>query len=108
MNSTTLTEHERRVAEAIAARTHHPDEGRALMAEIASIFSVSLDDMLSTKRGLAIVDARSVTTYILRERGWTNVEIGRLMRRDNATIWHWEQRIAKDFTLRRLAQELAA
>lgn len=108
MDSITLTEHERAVAEAIALRTRPVSHGEAVLAQVAAIFDITIEEIKGPSRYMRYVDARAVITYILRERGWLQHEVGGLLNRDHSTINNLEKRLANDFELRRLARELAS
>lgn len=107
-DSPTLTEHEQRIAEAIAGRTRPVSQGESLIAQVAAIFDISVEQIKGPNRNVRLVDARSVIAYILRERGWLQHEIGGLLNRNHATVGNLEKRIANDFDLKRLAKELVA
>ena len=106
-NPGSFTEHELRIAQAFAERhDRHRLLAEGMRREVAAMFGLGVDDLTGKKRRSDIVDARSVLVYILRERAFTYAEIGRLLNRDYSTIYYLERRIALDFELLRLAEEI--
>lgn len=103
-----LTDQERALAEAIAARSKPVGDAAALVEEIARIFAVTVEELGGGSRLARLVDARTVISYVLTSRGWTSYEVGALMNRNYVTVLNMLRRMDKDFDLRRLAKELAA
>lgn len=105
LNPATFTEHERRIAAAFADRQNRRlTLGEGLRREVAAMFGLSVDDLTGKSRRADITDARSLLSYMLRERGFQYAEIGRLLNRSYATIYYLEKRIARDYELQRLAE----
>lgn len=102
-----LTEHERRVAEAIALRFAPPPPASGLVDGVASIFGISPTEIFGRSREALVADARCVAVYLLRERGWTQVEIAAYFMRDHSTIAYMERRLAASHELHDLAREMA-
>lgn len=101
-----LTEHERRVAEAVAARWAPPCDPAGVVDGVASIFGISPTEIFGRSRRAIIADARCVVVYLLRERGWHQTELAAYLLRDHSTIAHLEHRIASSHELRALARDL--
>lgn len=108
VHESVLSEGERRLAEAIAARSKSRTEGDALVAEVAQIFDVTVEAIKSESRLRRLVDARSVIATLLRDRNWTLEEIGDLLQRDHSTVCNLEQRLRTVPELRSISRELEA
>lgn len=105
-NPLSFTEPERRIAQAYAQRhDRRMAVAEGLRREVASLFVLSVDDLTGRSRRSDIVDARSVLTYVMRLRGFSQAEIGRLLGRDHSTISYLQQRVERDFELHRIAEE---
>lgn len=104
----TLTEHERSLAAAIAARSKSSALAAALIAEVAEIFEVSTTAITGPNRLRKLVDARTLIAQALLDRGWTLEDIGDALHRDHSTVVNLYQRMYKNDELRSIARELAA
>lgn len=77
------------------------------------LYGVMVDDICGESRDPAVVRARHMTCWLLRERGYTTVRIGEILRRDHSTVIYGARAIDKDparkaLGLQLLAQEEAA
>lgn len=69
-------------------------------------FDVTIDDILGTCRVTEIVNARSLTCFLLRSAGTTYAEIGRQLERDHSTIIHSCRRVERSRELQEVAAYL--
>lgn len=53
----------------------------------AEIVGVSPDDVMGSVRTFQVVDARGAVMYALKQKGWNNARIGRVMNRNHATVF---------------------
>lgn len=60
--------------------------------EIAEDHRLTLEDILGTSRHKYLVMVRRKCVVMLREKGYSTTEIGRIMKRDHSTIVHALQR----------------
>jgi len=58
------------------------------IAEIAEAHRLTVEDILSPKRHKYLVSVRRKCVYMLRDKGYSTTEIGRIMQRDHSTIVH--------------------
>lgn len=77
------------------------------------LYGVMVDDICGESRDPAVVRARHMTCWLLRERGYTTVRIGEILRRDHSTVIYGSRAIDTDparkaLGLQLLAQEEAA
>ncbi len=101
-----LNEAEQKLAEALWGRYRHgADE---VLAEVARLFHIRVDEIRSESRRALLVDARAVVAIILRNRAYTAAEIGKILNRADSSVQHLIHRIEADPELRTLAQGLAA
>lgn len=107
-DSPVLTEHERRIAEMVAARHRLPADAEQVAQAVAELFGVDLDRLRGDSRKAYVTDARTVVVYLLAQRNLTHAQIGLVLNRDGSTINHYMQRMNADFELRKLAREMAA
>ena len=56
--------------------------------EIAKAHKFSLEDVLGPRKFKPLVEVRRKCSFLLREKGHTTTEIGRILRRDHSTICH--------------------
>lgn len=56
------------------------------IAEIAEAHHLTVEDILSPKRHKYLVSVRRKCIYMLRDKGHSTTEIGRIMGRDHSTI----------------------
>ena len=103
-----LTDEERAFATEVAALTLLPPGGERVRDEVAVVFGITIDDLLSESRVARLVDARAVIAYILHKRGWTFEQSGTLINRTTSTTQHLVERIDKSLNLRRLVDGIAA
>lgn len=108
ITETVLSDEERRLAQAIAARSKSDALADAVIAEVAAIFDVSVVAIKGTSRLRRLVDARSVIARALLARGYTTVDIGEILCRDHSTVINLDQRLQKDHDLRSIVAEVAA
>lgn len=62
------------------------------IAEIAEAHRLTLEDILGKSRHKYLVSVRRKCVVMLREKGYSTTEIGRIMQRDHSTIVHALQR----------------
>ena len=98
-----MDEHELRVATAMAAR-YRRDQGEPLLEEVAGIFGVSVASLRKKDRRAVLADARAVVAFLLRERGWTLMEIAGLLERDHSTVHHLIRRVKRSWELQAMAK----
>ena len=56
------------------------------IAEIAERNHYTVEDILGPKRFKHLVAVRRLCIYMLRDKGYSTTEIGRIMKRDHSTI----------------------
>lgn len=59
-----------------------------IVVRAAEIFDVSAELLSGTSRIRRIAEARFAVAHVLRERGWSLVDIGHALQRDHTTIIH--------------------
>ncbi|WP_395652482.1 helix-turn-helix domain-containing protein [Brevundimonas sp.] len=62
------------------------------ITEIAEAHRLTLEDILGKSRHKYLVMVRRKCVVMLREKGYSTTEIGRIMKRDHSTIVHALQR----------------
>ena len=62
------------------------------ITEIAEAHRLTLEDILGLRRNKYLVMVRRKCVVMLREKGYSTTEIGRIMKRDHSTIVHALQR----------------
>lgn len=62
------------------------EKNLADIAEIAEAHHLTVEDILSPKRHKYLVSVRRKCIYMLRDKGYSTTEIGRIMGRDHSTI----------------------
>ena len=80
--------------QSIYSTLHHPKNGRlpldVLKREIASIFEISVSDLVGKARRRPLVWARAVLGRILHDRNLSYPTIGRVLGgRDHSTVINW-------------------
>lgn len=56
------------------------------IAEIAEAHCLTVEDILGPSRFKYLVNVRRKCIYMLRDKGYSTTEIGRIMNRDHSTI----------------------
>ena len=102
-----LSGSERAAIEKLAARYYAPDEAASLLQEVAEIFRCTTEEITSESRVAKLVDARTVVAAVLDSRGWTQMQIGDLLNRDNTTVSNMIVRSRNMADLRSLTRDLA-
>jgi len=64
--------------------------------DIARAHKLTVDDILGTSKIKMIVMVRRKCVVMLREKGYSTTEIGRIMKRDHSTIVHALQRHSQE------------
>jgi len=59
-----------------------------IVNRVCEHFKITYDQLVSKNRVRARVDARSVVMYLLMQRGYTNKEAGKVVKRDHSTVIH--------------------
>ena len=73
-----------------------PRQANLLQIEaIAKAHRFTLEDILGPRKFKPLVEVRRKCAVMLREKGLTTTEIGRILRRDHSTISHALQIMAK-------------
>lgn len=55
---------------------------------IAQQYGYTVEDILGQKRHRHLVFVRNLCVFMLRDKGYSTTEIGRIMHRDHSTIVH--------------------
>lgn len=104
--------YQRRIADlreqALGIAATEDERERRLLVAVATWYSVTIDQMLSTSRAREVVAARAVTSHLLREAGRSLPDIGALLGKDHTTVMHGCRRVAEDEALRTVADTIAA
>jgi chromosomal replication initiator protein len=58
------------------------------IAAIASLYDYTVEDVLGKSKLKALVAVRRKCVVMLRDKGYSTTEIGRIMNRDHSTICH--------------------
>jgi chromosomal replication initiation ATPase DnaA len=58
------------------------------IAAIAQEYDYTLEDVLGPRKFRALVEVRSKCIVMLRDKGYSTTEIGRIMKRDHSTVVH--------------------
>lgn len=58
------------------------------IARLADGYGYTVEDMLGKSRFKRVVAVRRLCVLMLREKGYSTTEIGRIMNRDHSTIVH--------------------
>ena len=74
----------------------------------ADLYGVLVDNICGDSRDPAVVRARHMTCWLLRERGYTTVRIGEILRRDHSTVIYGSRAIDTDPARKALALQLLA
>lgn len=77
----------RRVRDSLSGK--EPEIGRLFRS--AEGLGIKEADIFSRNRQPRVVFARCVIGEHLRRQGLSGCQIGRVMRRDHATVWHWHK-----------------
>lgn len=73
-----------------------PRQANLLQVEaIAKAHCFTLEDILGPRKFKPLVEVRRKCAVMLREKGFTTTEIGRILRRDHSTICHALQVMAQ-------------
>jgi chromosomal replication initiation ATPase DnaA len=73
-----------------------PRQANLLQVEaIAKAHCFTLEDILGPRKFKPLVEVRRKCAVMLREKGYTMTEIGRILRRDHSTICHALQVMAQ-------------
>lgn len=80
----------------VDSRGMTPRQANLLQIEaIAKVYGYTVDDILGKSKLKALVAVRRQCVNMLREKGYSTTEIGRIMNRDHSTICHalnmWER-----------------
>lgn len=62
---------------------------------IAQGYGYTVADILGPKRRRHLVSVRNLCVFMLRDKGYSTTEIGRIMNRDHSTIVHALNKVAK-------------
>lgn len=92
----------RRVRDSL--RGTDPDIGRLFRA--AEGLGIKEEDICSRNRQPRVVFARCVIGEHLKRQGLSGCQIGRVMRRDHATVWYWHQMYDKAVSEPRFYRDL--
>jgi hypothetical protein len=60
----------------------------ALIDRVANAFEISHGELIGSGRSRKFIAARAVVARVLRHRGWSTSQIGKVLRRDHSTIIH--------------------
>jgi hypothetical protein len=60
----------------------------ALIDRVANAFEISHGELIGSGRSRKFIAARAVVARVLRNRGWSTSQIGKVLRRDHTTILH--------------------
>jgi chromosomal replication initiation ATPase DnaA len=76
-----------------------------VLAVAAALFHVPASRLLRPGRHRDICSARWIAAWILRQRGWSTLKIGRFLRLDHSTVLHGLRRVVADRGLLLLARD---
>lgn len=62
---------------------------------LAEGYGYTVVDILGPKRSKHLVYVRNLCVFMLRDKGYSTTEIGRIMNRDHSTIVHALNKVAK-------------
>lgn len=64
------------------------EKNLAAIGEIAEVYGFTVDDMIGKRKYKMLMVARRECVAMLRAKGYSTTEIGRIMNRDHSTIVH--------------------
>lgn len=102
-----LSERERAAIQKVADKHYRYATCEALIAEVARIFEVSVEEIRGTSKSTRLTDARTVISFALLQRGISCKDIASHLNRDHSTISHHSRRAMKLIDLRVMAEALA-
>jgi chromosomal replication initiation ATPase DnaA len=73
-----------------------PELPQRVLAAAASVFNLPMSRLLRPGRHRDVCYARWVAAWMLRQRAWSTVKIGRFLGLDHSTILHGLRRVAND------------
>ncbi len=73
-----------------------PELLQRVLAAAASVFNVPMPRLLRAGRHRDVCYARWVAAWMLRQRSWSTVKIGRFLHLDHSTVLHGLRRVAND------------